>query len=85
MTTGDDKMNRAEWIAAGAVLLNVATLLFGGGAFWQSVQDHERRLIAIEATDRAREAQMTQILVRLERIDSNTIALKERMDKETGR
>ena len=75
-------MNRAEWIAASAILLNIATLLFGGGAFWQTVQDHDRRLVAIEAAERTRAAEMTQILVRLERIDRNIIALKERMDKE---
>lgn len=35
----------------------------------------------MEAALQARNQEMTQILVRLERIDSNTIALKERMDK----
>lgn len=80
-----DNMTRAEWIAAGAILLNLATLVFGGGAFWQTVQDHERRVVALESIDRDREVMVTQILVRLERIDSNTIALKERMDKGDGK
>lgn len=79
------RVQRAEWIAAGALVINVLSIVFGGGALWQSHQDHDRRIVAIEAGERARAAEMTQILVRLERIDSNTIALKERMDKENGR
>jgi hypothetical protein len=79
------QVQRAEYIAAGALIINVLGLAFGGGALWQSVQDHEKRIVSVEAADRARSTEMTQILVRLERIDSNTIALKERMDKETGR
>lgn len=75
------RVNRAEWIAIAAVVLNVGTLVFAGGAFWQTQQDHDRRIIAMESALQARNAEMTTILVRLERIDSNTIALKERMDK----
>lgn len=78
-------MQRAEWIAAGALIINVLSIVFGGGALWQSHQDHDRRIVAIEASERARTREMTQILIRLERIDSNTIALKERMDKDKGR
>jgi hypothetical protein len=79
------RVQRAEWIAAGALIINVLSIVFGGGALWQSHQDHDRRIVAIEAAERARAAEMTQILVRLERIDSNTIALKERMDKDRAR
>lgn len=39
-------MTRAEWIAAGAFVLNIATLVFGLGVVWGDVQDHERRLSA---------------------------------------
>lgn len=75
-------MNRAEWIAIAALFLNVIGFAFGGGALWQSVNEHEKRIVSIEAIDRARELQNTQILVRLERIDSNTMALKERLDSQ---
>lgn len=85
MTDESTRMTRGEMFGVAAIALNLATLIFGGGAFYQTVQDHERRLVAAEAVDRSREVQMTQILIRLERIDSNTIALKERMDKESGR
>ena len=82
MTTESEQMKRAEWIAAAAIVLNLATLIFGGGAFWQTVQDRDRRIVAVEAAEKLRATEMTQILIRLERIDSNTIALKERMDKD---
>lgn len=85
MTDESTRMTRGEMFGVAAIALNLATLTFGGGAFYQTVQDHEKRIVAVEAADKARSAEMTQILVRLERIDSNTIALKERMDKESGR
>ena len=83
MTNESQSMTRAEWIAAAAMGVNVLGFAFGGGALWQMVNDHDKRMTAVEAIDRAREAQMTQILVRLERIDANTVALKDRMDKDT--
>ncbi len=79
------RVQRAEWVAAAALIINILSIVFGGGALWQSHQDHDRRIVAIEAAERARATEMTQILVRLERIDSNTIALKERMDKDFKR
>ena len=80
MTDEIKSMTRAEWIAAAAMGVNVLGFAFGGGALWQMVNDHNKRLTAVEAVDRTREVQMTQILVRLERIDANTIALKERVE-----
>lgn len=80
--TEGSTMTRGEQFGVAAIALNLATLIFGGGAFYQTVQDHDRRIVAVEAADKAREAQSTQILIRLERIDSNTIALKERLDKD---
>lgn len=73
-------MNRAEWVAAAALGINILGFAFGGGALWQSVNEHDRMLGELEAKDSARDAQMTQILVRLERIDANTMALKDRVD-----
>lgn len=71
-------MTRAEWIAAAAMGLNILGFAFGGGVVWQMINDHDQRIVSLEAVDRAREAQLTQILVRLERIDANTTAMKER-------
>lgn len=88
--TGDDTpntkerhtMTRGEQFGVAAIALNLATLIFGGGAFYQTVQDHDRRIVAVEVAEGKRSEQMTQILIRLERIDSNTISLKDRMDKD---
>jgi hypothetical protein len=72
-------MTRAEWIAAAAMGVNVLGFAFGGGAFWQTQQELKGRIENLEAVDRTREEQFTQMLVRLERIDANTTALKERL------
>lgn len=72
-------MTRAEWIAAAAMGVNVLGFAFGGGALWQMVNEHDKRLTAVELIDQQRTQQLTEILVRLERIDVNTMALKERM------
>ena len=68
-------MTRAEWIAAIAILLNLATLVFGGGAFWQTVQDHERRISAEEAKSDA-------LIPRIERIDANVAVLAEQAKEQ---
>lgn len=72
-------MTRAEWIAAAAMAVNVLGFAFGGGAFWQTQQSQGARIEKLEAVDRIRDGQLTQMLVRLERIDANTTALKERL------
>lgn len=68
-------MNRAEWIAVLAIGLNVITLVFGGGAFWQTVQDHERRILVQEGKSDA-------ITPRIERIDANVELLIEQMREQ---
>lgn len=76
-------MNRAEWVAAAALGINILGFAFGGGALWQSVNEQGGSIAELRAKDTARDTQMTQILVRLERIDANTMALKDRVDGET--
>lgn len=71
-------MNRAEWIGAAAILLNLATLIFGGGAFWQTVQDHERRIMS-------EERKSDEIIPRLERIDANVLLLAEQAREQRMR
>ena len=70
-----DPMNRAEWIAAVAIGLNVITLVFGGGAFWQTVQDHERRILI-------QESKSDTIAPRIERIDANVALLIDQMREQ---
>lgn len=82
MTDEGNGMTRAEWWAAAAFAVNVLGFAFGGGAFWQRQQEQEVRIDNLEAVDRERETQFTQMLVRLERIDANTTALKERLGEK---
>lgn len=63
-------MTRGEMFGVAAIALNLATLVFGGGAFWQTVQDHERRIATEEAKSDA-------MVPRLERIDANVELLIE--------
>jgi len=70
-------MRRAEWIALGALLINVFTLVFAGGAFWQMQMDLARRIFNVEASIAARDTVMMDISIRLERIDTTTQMLKE--------
>jgi len=71
-------MVRAEWIAAIAISLNLLTLVFGGGAFWQTVQDHERRIVAEEKKSEA-------LIPRIERIDANVQILAEQAREQRER
>jgi hypothetical protein len=71
-------MTRGEMFGVTAIALNLATLVFGGGAFWQTVQDHERRLASEEAKSDA-------IIPRIERIDANVELLIKQMDKERAK
>lgn len=63
-------MTRAEWIAAGALVLNIATLAFGVGVVWGDVRDHERRISA-------QESKMDTLIPRVERIDANVAFLAD--------
>ena len=72
-------MTRGEMFGVAAIALNLATLVFGGGAFWQTVQDHERRIASEEAKSDA-------LVPRIERIDANVGILIEqaKSDRERG-
>lgn len=73
-------VTRAEWIAIGAFLLNVATLVFGLGVMWADIQDHERRISQ-------QERKMEELVPKVERIDANVTFLAERAreDREAKR
>ena len=79
ITTGGASLKRAEWIAVAALGLNILAIVFGGGAVWQTGQDNTRRIVSLEGWQEITDNKSLQILIRLERIDANTTALKERM------
>lgn len=64
-------VTRAEWVSFGALALNIATLIFGLGAIWSNVQDHERRI-------NIQETKMDILVPKVERIDANVAFLAER-------
>ena len=69
--TGETGVKRAEWIAIGALALNIATLVFGLGVVWADVQDHERRMAV-------QEQKVDGLIPKVERIDANVTFLAER-------
>lgn len=64
-------VKRAEWVAAGALLMSLAGLIFQLGVVWQSQQDQERRIIVLEGDSKT-------LLLRIERIDANVTYLADR-------
>lgn len=78
MTDEAKNMTRGEMFGVAAIALNLATLVFGGGAFWQTVQDHERRIAAEEAKSDA-------LVPRIERIDANVGILIEQAKADRER
>lgn len=71
-------VQRAEWIAIGAFLLNVATLVFGLGVMWADIQDHTRRLDV-------QERKVDALVPKVERIDANVQFLAERAKEDRQR
>lgn len=72
------RVNRAEWTAVAAILLNVATLIFGAGTLWQQSQDHDRRIVLVEQRYDA-------MVVKVERIDANVSYLADRAREDRER
>lgn len=73
-------VRRAEWISVAALALTMASGVFQLGVVWQATQDHERRIVTIEADSRA-------MVTKVERIDANVQFLAERAreDRQMGR
>ena len=67
---GLGKVDRAEWIAAIALLLNFGTIAFVAGQVVQEQADHERRITAEEAKSET-------LIPKVERIDANVQFLAE--------
>lgn len=71
-------ITRAEVISVVAVSLNILTLVFGAGVMWADIQDQERRLAAVEASN-------TSLVQRVERIDANVTFLADLAREERQR
>lgn len=71
-------VTRAEWTATVAVMLNLATLIFGAGTIWQQQQEHDRRLLLVEQRYDA-------MVVKVERIDAGVAYIVERAREDRER
>jgi hypothetical protein len=73
-----DKGSRAEWISIASLVITLAALVFNIGVVYQTVQDHDRRIIA-------EEAKSDQLIPRVERIDANVAFLAEQAREQRER
>jgi len=69
--TSEKAVTRSEWIAGAAFLLSAASMIWTGGVVYGQVQDHDRRIIAVED-------KLDSIVPRIERIDANVAMLAQR-------
>jgi len=68
-------VTRSEWISTGALLVSLASIIWTGGVIYGQVQEHDRRIVLVEA-------KMDAIVPRLERIDANVAILAQRAQED---
>ena len=78
-------VTRAEWIAIGSMAISLATMVFGGGALWSNVQEHERRIDNLEASRMVLISRIETINAKVERIDANVEFLADLAREERQR
>ncbi len=73
-------MKRAEWGVIVSLIMSMMTAAWSVGVVWQTVQEHDRRLLAAES-------KLDTITMRIERIDANVTFLADRAreDRESRR
>jgi len=64
-------VTRSEWISGAAFLLSASSMIWTGGVIYGQVQEHDRRIVAVES-------KLDSIVPRIERIDANVTILAER-------
>lgn len=69
--TEEKAVTRSEWIAGAAFLLSAGSIVWTGGVIFGQVQEHDRRIIAVED-------KLDSIVPRIERIDANVAMLAQR-------
>jgi hypothetical protein len=69
--TPEKAVTRSEWIAGAAFVLSAASMVWTGGVIFGQVQEHDRRIVAVEN-------KLDSIVPRIERIDANVTILAER-------
>ena len=69
--TTETAVTRSEWIAGAAFVLSAGSMIWTGGVVYGQVQEHDRRIVAVES-------KLDNIVPRIERIDANVTILAER-------
>lgn len=70
-------MTRAEWMAAAALAVSLIQGAYIAGVEVQRLNDHDRRIIGLEAGQDRMAAKVEEIRVTSARIDANVSALAE--------
>ena len=60
-----------------ALVLSILSVVWTGGVIYGTVQEHDRRILALEQVDREREPLMREILVKLGRIETDIVTMKD--------
>lgn len=80
----EDRLSRAEWIAATALALSVAQGCYVAGVETQRLNDHERRLSALKSSEVMSAGKIETLLVTTTRIDANVAAIADRENERRG-
>ncbi len=78
-------LTRAEWIAAGALIISTGTGLYTAGIEVQRLNDHDRRLAAVEASESTASGKIEQLLITTSRIDANVTTLTDQSKEQRER
>lgn len=76
-TNMEQKMTRAEWIAAAALALSAVQGAYIAGVEVQRLNEHDRRLAGLEETDRTTGQKIETLLMTTARIDANVADMHE--------
>ena len=80
----EQALTRAEWIAAAALIISCGTGLYTAGIEVQRLNDHDRRLTAVEASQNMASGKIETLLVTTSRIDANVASLAEQAKERRG-
>jgi hypothetical protein len=78
-------VTRAEWFAGAAFLISAASIIYSAGLQTQRINDHDRRLTAVEASQSTAAGKIETLLVTTSRIDANVSALADQAKEQRER
>ena len=81
----EQALTRAEWIAAAALIISCGTGLYTAGVEVQRLNDHDRRLASVEASQSTQSGKIETLLITTSRIDANVSALAQQAQERRDR